>query len=64
MKLKTLEEHNRIVLAAYEAAQKSGIACPACGNETEWTSGSNILMSQPPKRGIWCACGWSGTALV
>ncbi len=69
-KLKTLDEHNREKVEAYEAelrgcvdARKNGIACPRCGSELLDTHPSLTLMSYPPKKRVGCpseGCTFTG----
>jgi hypothetical protein len=59
MTLKSIEEHNTKMKEMREAAQMSGIACPSCELELKWTH--MTMMSSPPRRGVQCRCGWSGS---
>jgi hypothetical protein len=59
MTLKSIEQHNTEIKAQREAAAMSGIECSSCGLELRWTK--TMLLSHPPRRGVECSCGWSGS---
>ena len=58
MTLKTIEQHNDEVALVRKVAALSGIACPSCSENLRWTQ--TAFFSMPPRRGVSCACGWSG----
>ena len=57
--LKSIEQHNKEARDAKNAAEKTGIACPSCGEELKWTC--QQFLSIPPRRGVACSCGWAGS---
>jgi DNA-directed RNA polymerase subunit RPC12/RpoP len=62
-KLKSLDDHNKAALAAYDPDPlvPNGIACPKCGAEL-FDMANICLTSMPPKTPVECkACGWRGS---
>jgi DNA-directed RNA polymerase subunit RPC12/RpoP len=65
--LRSLDEFNAEKKAFYDAIEKypkqNGIACPKCSNEL--CDHSDILMTTPPQRRVFCAyCGFKGYRLL
>jgi predicted RNA-binding Zn-ribbon protein involved in translation (DUF1610 family) len=46
--LKTIDQHTAEVLSLVERKDLSGIACPECGKELEWTGTAFSLDCLPP----------------
>lgn len=60
--MRTLENHNKDVQAAYTYPKLNGVACPNCGEELYDRDGT-VLCSNPPQRNIICleeGCGYTG----
>ncbi|MFA5031204.1 MAG: hypothetical protein WC495_06490, partial [Patescibacteria group bacterium] len=65
-KLKTVEEYNEEMRKLYqqlEHPQKSGLACPQCGEELLKDT-SLVYTSYPPQISVDCPkCKWHGTII-
>lgn len=69
--MKTIEEHNRLVLDSInrnkQNANKTGVKCPKCVEEVELlnTCPGMVFMSNPPKIEVYCpACSYTGYLFV
>lgn len=56
MKLKTIEEYNKEKQKFYDFMNnnRTGIACPQCGDEMLETNPGVILTSNPPQKNVHC----------
>ncbi|OPZ65994.1 MAG: hypothetical protein BWY85_00161 [Firmicutes bacterium ADurb.Bin506] len=64
--LKSLEQADAEARRRHEqkSSGKTGIACPACGDELYDFEPNMVLTSYPPQTRVACKCGWKGTRLA
>lgn len=59
MTLKTIEEYNKEKLDCHNMKNNTGIACPDCGFELQFTEMNVMLLTNPPQRTVNCShCGY------
>lgn len=66
--LKTIEEHNQEILKKLEEEKKklynTGVMCPKCSSELQYTKPYETLLSYPPKKEVKCSiCDFRTTIL-
>ena len=65
--MQTLDEYNKMANDFYFNYDKypklNHIACPKCGKEM-YDTNEIILMSNPPKKNVYCDCGYKGYRIV
>ena len=54
-----LNYHNSLRYEMYTKPvnNAAGVACPKCGSEMQYTDSGMLLLSDPPKMSVRCACG-------
>jgi predicted RNA-binding Zn-ribbon protein involved in translation (DUF1610 family) len=65
--MQSLEEYNKMMLAAYQIKETvaTGIACPKCETEMLKNPHAPVLTSMPPRQAITCPnCGNVETIVV
>ncbi|AKF13535.1 hypothetical protein PHIN3_272 [Sinorhizobium phage phiN3] len=64
MSLITVEEYQKRMRDHYASLYKTGVACPHCDSELEW-SGNGAFLTKPPKKQAYCTeCTYSTLLIV
>lgn len=64
MKLISISDHNDRIRHLLESKYLTGVECPHCGNELQYTD-NTILLSYPGQRNVKCfKCEWNSSIYV